>query len=66
MDLGLRGKAAIVTGGSVGIGSAIALALAREGVDVAVNYRRHDTEANTVVAQIEKLGRKGLAVKADV
>jgi 3-oxoacyl-[acyl-carrier protein] reductase len=66
VDLGLRGKAAIVTGGSLGIGSAIALELAREGVDVAVNYRRHDSEAAAVVAQIEKLGRKGLAVKADV
>jgi 3-oxoacyl-[acyl-carrier protein] reductase len=66
VDLGLKGKAAIVTGGSLGIGSAIALELAREGVDVAVNYRRHDTEASAVVAQIEKLGRRGLAVKADV
>ena len=66
MDLGLRGKGAIVTGGSMGIGSAIALELAREGVDVAVNYRRHDKEANEVVEEIGKLGRKGLAVKADV
>ena len=48
MDLGLEGKGALVTGGSLGIGSAIALELAREGVDVAVNYRRHDTEANAV------------------
>ncbi len=66
MDLGLQGKGAIVTGGSLGIGRAVALGLAREGCDVAVNYRRHDTEANQVVAEIEKLGRKGLAVKADV
>ncbi|MFH1266361.1 MAG: SDR family NAD(P)-dependent oxidoreductase [Planctomycetota bacterium] len=66
MDLGLRGKSAIVTGGSVGIGAAIALELAREGANVAVNYRRHDAEANAVVAQIEELGQKGLAVKADV
>ncbi|MEW6367105.1 MAG: 3-oxoacyl-ACP reductase FabG [Acidobacteriota bacterium] len=66
MDLGLRGKGAIVTGGSMGIGSAIALELAREGVDVAVNYRRHDKEANEVVEAIGKLGRRGLAVKADV
>jgi len=62
----LEGKSALVTGGSLGIGSAIALELAREGANVAVNYRRHDTEANAVVAEIEKLGRKGLAVKADV
>ncbi len=66
MDLGLKGKGAIVTGGSLGIGTAVAIGLAREGVDVAVNYRRHDTEAKQVVAEIEKLGRKGLAVKADV
>ena len=66
MDLGLQGKGAIVTGGSLGIGSAVALELAKEGCNVAVNYRRHDTEAKQVVAEIEKLGGKGLAVKADV
>jgi 3-oxoacyl-[acyl-carrier protein] reductase len=66
MDLGLEGKSAIVTGGSIGIGTAIALTLAREGCDVAINYRRHDTEANEVVDQIKKMGRKGLAIKADV
>ena len=66
MDLGLKGKGAIVTGGSLGIGTAIAIGLAREGVNVAVNYRRHDTEAKQVVAEIEKLGQKGLAVRADV
>ena len=66
MKLGLEGKSAIVTGGSLGIGRAVAVELAREGADVAVNYRRHDDEANQVVADIEKLGRKGLAVKADV
>ena len=66
MDLELEGKGAIVTGGSLGIGRAVALDLAREGANVAVNYRSHDTEAKAVVAEIEKLGRKGLAVKADV
>jgi len=66
VDLGLKGKGAIVTGGSLGIGAAVALGLAKEGCNVAVNYRRHDTEANEVVKQIEKLGSKGLAVKADV
>lgn len=66
MDLGLKGKGAIVTGGSLGIGAAIAIELGREGANVAVNYRRHDTEAKQVVAEIEKLGAKGLAVKADV
>ena len=66
MDLGLEGKNAIVTGGSLGIGSAIALGLAREGCNVAINFRRHDTEAKEIVSQIEKMGRKGLAIKADV
>lgn len=66
MDLDLQGKGAIVTGGSLGIGRAIALELAREGADVAVNYRRHDAEALAVVEEIEGFGRKGLAVKADV
>ena len=66
MDLGLAGKGAIVTGGSLAIGRAIALELAREGANVAINYRRHDTEAKDVVAEIESMGRKGLAVKADV
>ena len=66
MDLGLEGRSAIVTGGSVGIGTAIALALAREGCDVALNYRRHADEAMEVVRQIETIGRRGLAVQADV
>jgi 3-oxoacyl-[acyl-carrier protein] reductase len=66
MDLGLEGKCAIVTGGSLGIGTSVALTLAREGCNVAINYRRHDKEANEVVHQIEKMGRRGLAVKADV
>ena len=62
----LEDKKAIVTGGSLGIGAAIARELARQGADVAINYRRHDTEAKQVVADMEGLGRKGLAVKADV
>jgi len=66
MDLGLDGKSAIVTGGSLGIGSAIAVTLAREGCNVAINYRRHDAEAKEIVRQVEELGRKGLGVKADV
>ena len=66
MDLGLEGKNAIVTGGSIGIGAAIALRLAQEGCNVAINYRRHDTEAKQVVRDVEASGRRGLAVKADV
>ncbi|MEW5760380.1 MAG: 3-oxoacyl-ACP reductase family protein [Candidatus Thermoplasmatota archaeon] len=62
----LKGRKAIVTGGSIGIGAAIALAFGKEGADVAINYRRHDTEANEVVKKICALGSKALAVKADV
>ncbi len=62
----LEGKRAIVTGGSMGIGASIAKVLARQGADVAINYRKHDTEARQVVAEIESLGRTGLAIKADV
>jgi 3-oxoacyl-[acyl-carrier protein] reductase len=62
----LEGKNAIVTGGSMGIGSAICVGLAREGANVALNFRKHDTEAKEVVKEVEKLGRKGLAIKADV
>src|SRR5574341_2100827 len=62
----LQGKVAIVTGGSMGIGHAIALDLADHGADVAINYRRHADEANAVVAEIEKMGGRGLAVQADV
>ncbi len=62
----LKGKKAIVTGGSLGIGAAIARELAKQGAHVAINYRKHDTEAKQVVADIEAMGCKGLAVKADV
>jgi 3-oxoacyl-[acyl-carrier protein] reductase len=62
----LEGRNAIVTGGSLGIGAAIAIKLAEDGANVAINYRRHDAEAKEVVAKIEALGRKGLVVKADV
>jgi len=65
-QMNLEGKNAIVTGGSIGIGRAIALATARAGANVALNYRRHADEANAVVAEIEKMGRRGLAVQADV
>jgi 3-oxoacyl-[acyl-carrier protein] reductase len=66
VDLELNGKAAIVTGGSLGIGRAVALELGREGADVAVNYRRHESGANEVVAEIEKMGRRAVAIQADV
>lgn len=62
----LKGKGAIVTGGSLGIGTAIALDLAKNGANVAINYRKHDKEAKEVITKIEKMGRKGLALQADV
>ncbi len=61
----LRGKRALVTGGSRGIGAAIALRLAREGADVAITYETSADRARAVVGQIEALGRKGLALAAD-
>ncbi len=62
----LEGKKAVVTGGSRGIGKAIALMYAKEGADVLVNYHSNDAAAKETVAQIEKLGRKAVAVAADV
>jgi 3-oxoacyl-[acyl-carrier protein] reductase len=62
----LEGRKAVVTGASRGIGRAIALALASEGADVAVNYRASEARALEVVREVEKLGRRGLAVRADV
>ncbi len=62
----LKDKRAIVTGGSRGIGRAIALLYAKEGADVVVNYHSNDAAAKETVAEIEKLGRRGLAVQADV
>ena len=62
----IEGKVALVTGGSRGIGRAIALALARAGADVAVNFRAEEKAALEVCAEIEKLGRRSIAVKADV
>ncbi|MFC1563698.1 3-oxoacyl-ACP reductase FabG [candidate division KSB1 bacterium] len=64
--MNLEGKSAIVTGGSLGIGTAAALKLAESGANVALNYRKHKEEAEKVVEEINKMGRKGLAVQADV
>ncbi len=62
----LKDKTAIVTGSSMGIGSAAALYLAKCGADVAVNYRSHDKEAKALASEIEKMGRRALAIKCDV
>jgi len=62
----LAGRVALVTGASMGIGRAIAEALGKAGVDVAVNYLRHRAEANEVCALIRGWGGRASAVRADV
>ena len=64
--LDLADKVAIVTGGSRGIGQAIAWDLACNGAHVALNYRHSAEEAEQVIQQIQCLGRKGLAIQANV
>ena len=61
----LTGKAALVTGGSRGIGAAIALRLASEGASVAFTYSASGEQANKLVEQIAKAGGKAVAIKAD-
>ena len=62
----LDGRNAVVTGGSRGIGRAIALGLAGAGADVVFTYREQRGEADAVVAEISKLGRRALALPMDV
>lgn len=65
MGLSLEGKTCLVTGGSRGIGKAIALKLAEFGADVAITYARSAEAANAVKGEIEHLGRKSKAIQAD-
>lgn len=62
----LQGKAALVTGASRGIGREIALELAREGADVAVNFAGSEARANEVVDEIKAMGRNAIAIQCDV
>jgi len=62
----LRGKAALVTGSATGIGRATALALARRGCHVVVNYTRSESEARTTVSDVEALGARALLHRCDV
>jgi NAD(P)-dependent dehydrogenase (short-subunit alcohol dehydrogenase family) len=64
--MGLEGRVALVTGGGRGIGKAIALGLAEDGADVALNYRRDADAAGETVAEIEKLGRHAVAYAASI
>jgi 3-oxoacyl-[acyl-carrier protein] reductase len=64
--MNLEGKVALVTGASRGIGREIALELARQGANVAVNFSGSEAKANEVVDEIKALGREAFAVKCDV
>lgn len=62
----LAGRAALVTGGGRGIGRAISIALAEDGADIALTYRRDKDAAEQTVAEIEKLGRRAVAVAGSI
>jgi len=62
----LKGRTALVTGGSRGIGRAVAIALAEEGADVAINYVSSETAARDVAEHIKKMGCKAILAQADV
>jgi 3-oxoacyl-[acyl-carrier protein] reductase len=62
----LEGKAALVTGASRGIGREIAIELARQGANVAVNYAGSESKANEVVDEIKAMGKEAFAIKCDV
>jgi NAD(P)-dependent dehydrogenase (short-subunit alcohol dehydrogenase family) len=64
--MSLSGRVALVSGASRGVGRAIALALAEDGADIAVNYRREAAEAEATVAAVEALGRKAKAYQASI
>lgn len=62
----LKGKVALITGASRGIGRAVALQLARHGADICVNYRSRADLAEQVVAEAQQMGVRALAVQSDV
>ena len=65
MGNSLNGKVALVTGGSRGLGAAVALALSDEGADVAISYEKSTERAEAVVAEINKRGHRAVAIKSD-
>lgn len=66
MESNFRGRIALVTGGSRGIGRATAILLAREGADVAIGYVRRQKEAEGAVAEIRELVRRAVCIRCDV
>ncbi|MEO8299727.1 MAG: SDR family NAD(P)-dependent oxidoreductase, partial [Burkholderiales bacterium] len=66
LQISLAGRTVLITGGGRGIGRAIALQCARAGADVAINYKRDAAAAQQTVADIEALGRRGVAYEAAV
>ena len=62
----LEGKNALVTGGSQGIGAAASLELAREGANICLTYRKHESEAKKYAEEILAMGRKALALQCDI
>ncbi len=62
----MTGKVALITGGSRGIGKAIAIRLAEHGMDIIVNYVRHKQDAQATAEEVEKLGQRCLLIKANV
>jgi 3-oxoacyl-[acyl-carrier protein] reductase len=65
MSQKLEGKIALITGGSRGIGAAIAKRLAADGANVAITYTKGADAAASVVKEIERAGRKAIAFQAD-
>jgi 3-oxoacyl-[acyl-carrier protein] reductase len=62
----LAGKIAVVTGSSRGVGRAVAMGFATAGADVVINYTSNEKAANEVIERVTALGRKAIAVKADI
>jgi NAD(P)-dependent dehydrogenase (short-subunit alcohol dehydrogenase family) len=66
MTENLQKRVALVTGAGKRLGRAVALRLAEDGCDVVVHYRSSEADARAVVGEIEKLGRRGVAIAADL
>ncbi|HEX3818950.1 MAG TPA: SDR family NAD(P)-dependent oxidoreductase, partial [Candidatus Sulfotelmatobacter sp.] len=65
MSKKLEGKSALITGGSRGIGAAVAKRLAADGANVAITYAKNAEAASAVVKAIERAGQKAIAIQAD-